>query len=367
MAEIRVEDLTKSFGDFTAVKGSTFDIRDGEFFVMLGPSGCGKTTTLRMIAGLELPTSGRILLDGEDVTFNRASQRDIAFVFQLFALYPHMNVRSNISFPLRMEGLPRREVRARTEEVARMLEIEHLLPSSVGGLAAGDRQRVALGRAIVRRAKAFLMDEPLGALDAEFRDRMCEELRLLHNRIGATTVYVTHDQIEAMAMADRISVMNRGEVLQIGAPMEVYERPATRFVASFIGSPSMNFLAAEGRIPAGAASIRVSGATLAMPVTRAPLAAAEALIGARPEHIAIADDGPLRGRVFAVEYMGARQLITVDTAAGRLRVRAPNTVRVSDGETVGLALDPERIVVFDPATDRALPSALYDSAPGAAP
>jgi multiple sugar transport system ATP-binding protein len=362
VAEIRVENLVKSFGDFTAVAGSTFAIRDGEFFVMLGPSGCGKTTTLRMIAGLELPTSGKILLDGEDVTFNRASQRDIAFVFQLFALYPHMNVRQNISFPLRMEGLPRREVRARTEEVARMLEIEHLLPSRVGGLAAGDRQRVALGRAIVRRAKAFLMDEPLGALDAEFRDRMCEELRLLHNRIGATTVYVTHDQIEAMAMADRICVMNRGEVLQIGAPMEVYERPATRFVAGFIGSPSMNFLAAEGRLAPGAATVRVNGAELAMPAIRAPLAAAEAVIGARPEHISIRDDGPLRGRVFAVEYMGARQLVTVDTAAGRLRVRAPNTVRVADGETVGLAFDAERLVLFDPATDRAVPSALFEPA-----
>ncbi len=362
MAEIRVENLTKSFGDFTAVTGSEFTVRDGEFFVMLGPSGCGKTTTLRMIAGLELPTSGRILLDGEDVTFNRASQRDIAFVFQLFALYPHMNVRENISFSLRVQGVPRREVRARTEEVARMLEIEHLLSHRVGGLAAGDRQRVALGRAIIRRAKAFLMDEPLGALDAEFRDRMCEELRLLHTRVGATTVYVTHDQIEAMSMADRICVMNRGEVLQIGAPMEVYERPATRFVAGFIGSPSMNFLAAEGRLAPGASTIRVNGADLAMPTTRAGLAAPEAVLGARPEHITIADDGPLKGRVFAVEYMGARQLVTVDTGAGRLRVRAPNTVRVSDGDTVGLAFDAERLVVFDPASDRAVPSALFEAA-----
>ena len=183
MAEIQIRNLQKHFGDFTAVNGSSFTIRDGEFFVMLGPSGCGKTTTLRMIAGLEMPTSGQILLDGEDVTFNRGSERDIAFVFQLFALYPHMSVRRNISFPLRIAGLPRAEIRERTEEVAKLLRIEHLLDKGVGGLAAGDRQRVALGRAIVRRAKAFLMDEPLGALDAEFRDLMCEELRLLHNRI----------------------------------------------------------------------------------------------------------------------------------------------------------------------------------------
>src|SRR5262245_56416370 len=170
MTEIRVQNLEKSFGDFAAVKDLTFTIRNGDFFCLLGPSGCGKTTTLRMIAGLEIPTSGEILLDGEDVTFNRASQRDIAFVFQLFALYPHMSVRRNISFPLRIAGLPRAEVCQRTEEVAKLLQIDHLLDRGVGGLSAGDRQRVALGRAIVRRAKAFLMDEPLGALDAEFRD-----------------------------------------------------------------------------------------------------------------------------------------------------------------------------------------------------
>jgi multiple sugar transport system ATP-binding protein len=360
MAEIQIRNLNKQFGDFTAVRDSSFTIRDGEFFVMLGPSGCGKTTTLRMIAGLEIPTSGQILLDGEDVTFNRASQRDIAFVFQLFALYPHMNVRRNISFPLRIAGLPRAEVDQRTEEVAKLLRITPLLDRRVGGLSAGDRQRVALGRAIIRRAKAFLMDEPLGALDAEFRELMCEELRLLHNRIGATTVYVTHDQIEAMSMADRICVMDKGDILQIGAPMEVYERPATRFVAGFIGSPSMNFLSAEGRFPRGASEIRVNGAVVAMPEARESLDTEGAVLGARPEHIRIADDGALRGRVFAVEYMGARQLVTVDTDAGRLRVRAPNTVKVGDGESVALAFDAERLVVFHPETGRAVRSALHD-------
>ena len=360
MAEIQIRDLRKEFGDFTAVRNSSFTIENGEFFVMLGPSGCGKTTTLRMIAGLEMPSSGEIFLDGEDVTFNRGSERDIAFVFQLFALYPHMTVRRNISFPLRIQGLPRQEVRERTEEVARMLRIEPLLDRGVGGLAAGDRQRVALGRAIVRRAKAYLMDEPLGALDAEFRDLMCEELRLLHNRIGATTVYVTHDQIEAMSMADRICIMNMGEVLQVGAPMEVYERPATKFVAGFIGSPSMNFLPAKGNLAPGAREIGINGTTVAMPETREGLATPTAVLGARPEHIRIADDGPLRGRVFAVEYMGARQLVTVDTDAGRLRVRAPNTVNAAYGDIVGLAFDAERLVVFDPDTDRAVRSVLYE-------
>ena len=360
MAEIQIRDVRKEFGDFIAVNGSSFTIRDGEFFVMLGPSGCGKTTTLRMIAGLELPTSGQILLDGEDVTFNRGSERDIAFVFQLYALYPHMSVRRNISFPLRIQGLPRAEVRERTETVARMLRIDHLLDKGVNGLASGDRQRVALGRAIVRQAKAYLMDEPLGALDAEFRDLMCEELRLLHNRIGATTVYVTHDQIEAMSMADRICIMDKGEVLQVDAPMDIYERPATQFVAGFVGSPAMNFLSAKGRFAAGAREIGVNGATVTMPETRESLATDAAVLGARPEHIRIADDGPLRGRVFAVEYMGARQLITVDTDAGRLRVRASNTVKADYGETVGLALDAERLVVFNPETGRAVKSALHD-------
>jgi len=362
MAEIRIENIHKAFGDFVAVRESSFTIENGEFFVMLGPSGCGKTTTLRMIAGLEMPTSGRILLDGEDVTWNRGSQRDIAFVFQLFALYPHMTVRGNISFPLRVQGVRRKEVRQRTEEVARMLQIDHLLDRGVGGLAAGDRQRVALGRAIVRRAKAFLMDEPLGALDAEFRDRMCEELRLLHNRVGATTVYVTHDQVEAMAMADRICVMNHAEVLQIGRPLDVYERPATKFVAGFIGSPSMNFLPAVGPLPAGAKAVQVNGSTIGVPETRAALTADSAFLGARPEHIRLSDTGALRGRVYGVEYMGARQLITVDTDAGRLKLRTPNTVRVNDGETVGLDFVADRLVLFDAATDQAVPSALFDAA-----
>ena len=208
MAQIRVQSLHKSFGDFVAVKDSNFTVEDSEFFCLLGPSGCGKTTTLRMIAGLELPTSGRILLAGEDVTLKRASARDIAFVFQLFALYPHMNVRANIGFPLKCEGVPRAEIRQRVQETARLLRIEPLLDRKVSKLSGGDRQRVALGRAIIRRPKAFLMDEPLGALDAEFRRLMCDELRDLHDRIGATTVYVTHDQLEAMSMADQIAIMN---------------------------------------------------------------------------------------------------------------------------------------------------------------
>src|SRR6266446_9072458 len=218
MAEIRIENLRKAFGDFVAVKDSSFTIDDGAFFVMLGPSGCGKTTTLRMIAGLELPTEGHILLGGEDVTMRRAAERDIAFVFQLFALYPHMNVRKNIGFPLKCEGIGAAESDRRIVEAARILRISHLLDRPVSGLAGGDRQRVALGRAIVRKPKCFLMDEPLGALDTEMREAMIHELRALHDRLGATTVYVTHDQLEAMAMADMIAVMNNGVVEQVASP-----------------------------------------------------------------------------------------------------------------------------------------------------
>ena len=358
MAQIRLTNLHKSFGDFVAVRDSSLTIEDGSFFVLLGPSGCGKTTTLRMIAGLELPTSGEIRLDGEDVTFRRARERDIAFVFQLFALYPHMNVRRNIGFPLSAQGVPRAEIRRRVEETAKLLRIDHLLNRPVGGLAGGDRQRVALGRAIVRRPKAFLMDEPLGTLDAAFRELMCEELRGLHDRIGATTVYVTHDQIEAMAMADVIAVMNKGEVLQAGTPFEIYHRPRSMFVAQFIGSPSMNFLPCA---PGSREAVSLCGQQVAVPVLHAD-APPRLVLGVRPEHIRLADEGAVRGEVFGVEYMGARQVVTVDTEAGRLRVRTSNTQRAAVGERVGLAFDPGQIVLFDPASERAVPSALFERA-----
>src|SRR5689334_8385869 len=262
MAEIRVQNLQKSFGDFVAVRDSSFTVSDGDFFCLLGPSGCGKTTTLRMIAGLELPTSGRILLGGEDVTFARASERDIAFVFQLFALYPHMNVRRNIAFPLVSQGMPRAEIAQRVADAARTLRITELLDKPVSGLSSGDRQRVALGRAIVRQPLAFMMDEPLGALDSEFRELMCHELRALHDRLHATTVYVTHDQMEAMAMADTIAIMNQGVIEQLGAPQEVYERPASVFVADFIGAPSMNFLPFDAALASGASAVQIGAARI---------------------------------------------------------------------------------------------------------
>jgi multiple sugar transport system ATP-binding protein len=329
---------------------------------MLGPSGCGKTTTLRMIAGLELPTSGQILLGGNDVTFNRAAARDIAFVFQLFALYPHMNVRQNIGFSLKCQGEARHEIRRQVEETARFLRIDHLLDQPVSRLAGGDRQRVALGRAIVRRPMAFLMDEPLGTLDTEFRDLMVRELRELHNRINATTVYVTHDQLEAMSMADKIAVMNQGVIEQLGPPQEIYDRPTSMFVADFIGSPPMNFLHFRSGLKRGDGEVRVNGAQVAVPEIREDRREADLALGVRPEHIRFDDGSRLRGTVFGTEYLGTTQIVTVNTEHGQVKARLPADVGASAGETVGLSLRSERLAIFDKASGRAIKTALSQGA-----
>ena len=366
MAEIRLEHLQKRFGDFTAVREATFTVADGDFFILLGPSGCGKTTTLRMIAGLELPTSGQILLDGQDVTTSRASHRDIGFVFQLFALYPHMSVRENIAFPLKCQGVARAEIRQRVDEVGRLLRIEHLLKRPVSGLSGGDSQRVALGRAIVRRAKAFMMDEPLGALDTEFRHLMCVELRALHERIHATTVYVTHDQTEAMAMADTIAVMNGGLVEQLGTPRDIYERPASVFVADFIGSPAMNFLPFEAALAPGAQSVRIGDSTVAVPALREAVSERALLCGVRPEHVQFDDAAALRAQVLGVEYLGSCQIVTLTTAGGAtLRAKADVTARVSRADHVGLRFDAGSVSLFERDSGRALRTARDDpQAPG---
>ena len=357
MAEIIIRNLRKEFGAFTAVKGSTFTIADGEFFMLLGPSGCGKTTTLRMIAGLELPTSGEILIDGENVSQKPASQRDIAFVFQMFALYPHMNVRKNISYPLVSQGLPAAQVKAKVAEVARILGIESILDKPVGGLSGGDRQRVALGRAIVRSPKAFMMDEPLGALDAEFREHMSEELRALHDRMKATTVYVTHDQLEAMQMGDKIVVMNHGVVEQFGKPQDIYDHPATMFVAEFIGSPAMNFLRFDGVAAAGAEAVTIGDAQITLPRLQEAAPSRALALGVRPEHIRLTDAGHIRGRTLATEYLGTTQIVTVDTDHGPVKVRTSSAQTVKSGENVGLHLTPQALSLFDTASGRALRTA----------
>ncbi|WP_299966497.1 ABC transporter ATP-binding protein [uncultured Roseobacter sp.] len=359
MAQIIIKNVRKEFGDFTAVKESSFTIEDGEFFMLLGPSGCGKTTTLRMIAGLELPTSGEIYLDGEEISQRPPSQRDIAFVFQMFALYPHMNVYKNLSYPLVSQGMARAAVRAKVDEVAQILGIENILKKPVGGLSGGDRQRVALGRAIVRDPKAFMMDEPLGALDAEFRERMAEELRALHDRMGATTVYVTHDQLEAMQMGDKIVVMNNAVVEQFGTPQEIYDKPATMFVADFIGSPSMNFLPFEGAVAEGAQTVDLTGNSLSVPRQKQG-ASGKLVFGVRPEHVSLSDSGNYRGEVLASEYLGTTQIITLDTANGELKARVPASQTATVGETVGLSFQGDVVTLFDAATGRALRSELNE-------
>ena len=359
MAEIVIQNLRKDFGDFTAVKSSSFRIEDGEFFMLLGPSGCGKTTTLRMIAGLELPTSGEIWIDGEEVGRKPASQRDIAFVFQMFALYPHMNVRRNISYPLASQGMPRARIREKVAEVARILDIGSILDRPVGGLSGGDRQRVALARAIVRDPKCFLMDEPLGALDAEFRERMAEELRALHDRMRATTVYVTHDQLEAMQMGDKIVVMNHGVIEQFGTPQDIYDKPATLFVASFIGSPPMNVLRFHGKVAPGAASVTLHHHAVAVPAMREAFEG-DMILGVRPEHVRLTDDAPYRGRVLASEYLGTTQIVTLDTPNGQIKARIASDRAVRMDETVGLAFHPGTISLFDAQSGRALRSELNE-------
>jgi|TARA_B100001057_G_scaffold402553_1_gene414530 multiple sugar transport system ATP-binding protein len=354
MATIKIENLQKSFADFTAVKNSNLTINNEEFFVLLGPSGCGKTTTLRMIAGLELPTSGKIYLDQDEVSLLRASERDIAFVFQLFALYPHMNVKNNLAFPLKMQKYSRTEIKERVMEAAKLLRIDNILNSKISSLSGGDRQRVALGRALVRRPKAFLMDEPLGTLDAEFRELMCLELRKLHDDIGATTVYVTHDQQEAMSMADRIAVMNEGEVLQADAPSVIYNKPKSKFVASFIGSPAMNFIPFNQSVQKNQIDITIEDTKIIIPKQLEESTTQENYLGIRPENLKLVSNGGISGNVFGIEYLGSRKIVTIETKFGKIKVRIDSNVNLKTDENVQFIPSNDNQIIFDGKTDKSL-------------
>lgn len=361
MAEIIIKDLAKNFGDFNAVHASSFTVEDGEFFMLLGPSGCGKTTTLRMIAGLEMPSSGEIYIGGDEVSQQPASMRDIAFVFQMFALYPHMNVRRNLTYPLISQGMKRKDVKKKLAEVVDILGIHDILNKPVGGLSGGDRQRVALGRAIVRDPKAFMMDEPLGALDAEFREHMSEELRALHDRMNATTVYVTHDQLEAMQMGDKIVVMNHGVVEQFGTPQDIYDKPASLFVADFIGSPSMNFLNYTGQVGVGDTSVSFGAQRIAIPAQRESHEG-RLVFGVRPEHVSLVDTGMLRGEIITTEYLGTTQIVSVQTPEGVTKVRQDSSKVATVGANVGLDFNARTITLFDGDSGRALVSELNEGA-----
>ena len=335
-------------------------IQNGEFVVLLGPSGCGKTTTLRMISGLESVTQGDIYLDGRKVTWLHPSDRDIAFVFQFFALYPHMTVRQNIAFPLQAEGQPKDMIESRVREVVEMLRLRHLLDARPGKLSGGDKQRVALARALVRRPAAFLMDEPLGALDADFRETMRAEVKRLHISQEATTVYVTHDQIEAMAMSDRIVVMSDAEVQQVGTPAEVYHDPANLFVARFIGSPGMNLVSgqyADGTIhlPGSNRYNASNGWHTALP--RDLGGSGEVIVGFRPEAARINEDGAIAGEVYAIELLGAYTMLHVNLDNEEndiVHIRSDRQTRYPIGTAVRFDLDPEMARFFNPQTEMAI-------------
>jgi multiple sugar transport system ATP-binding protein len=350
MAEVLVKRLRKEFPDGTvAVEQLDLEIADGELFVLLGPSGCGKTTTLRCVAGLEEETSGQIVIGDEVVSGLRPSQRDIAMVFQFYALYPHMSVRDNLAFPLRAAKRPASEVEERVNEAARMLRLEPFLARRPGKLSGGEQQRVALGRAMVRHPKAFLMDEPLTNLDAELRADMRAELKHVQQRLNSTMIYVTHDQTEAMALGHRIAIMNNGRLEQLGAPMEVYDRPATLFAARFIGSPPMNLIEAE--VTNG--SLTAAGG-LKIGAPEGLQRGDRVIAGVRPESFTVSESDPdgARGRVVSREALGDETIYVVETDAGLLNVRMPPTARFGDEQVVTVRHEGAAPPVYDPQTER---------------
>ncbi|MFO1147961.1 MAG: ABC transporter ATP-binding protein [Alsobacter sp.] len=327
MGSITLEGVNKTFGPVSVIPHVDLQVKDGSFVVFVGPSGCGKSTLLRLIAGLEDVTGGRILIDGADMTTVPASKRGLSMVFQSYALYPHMSVRNNIGFGLRMAGLPKDEIVRRVKGAAEKLNLTPYLDRRPGQLSGGQRQRVAIGRAIVREPKAFLFDEPLSNLDASLRVQMRLEIARLQKGLGTTTIYVTHDQVEAMTMADMIVVLNAGRVEQTGSPLELYDRPENLFVAGFIGSPRMNLISGPAAAPYNAATM-----------------------GIRPEHIRVgaAEGATWNGTVNAAEHLGSDTLLYVDVpGAGSITARAVGEVRGKMGDTVGLTPDPARIHRFD--------------------
>jgi ABC-type sugar transport system ATPase subunit len=353
LATLSLRRLRKSFGAVEVIPGVDLDVAEHEFVVLVGPSGCGKSTILRMIAGLEEASGGDIMIDGESVNQREPKDRDIAMVFQNYALYPHMSVAENMAFALRYRGVKRAEIRRRVQEAARVLEIEPLLERTPRQLSGGQRQRVAMGRAIVRDPKIFLFDEPLSNLDAKLRVQMRTELRKLRTRVPTTTVYVTHDQVEAMTLADRIVILNRGRVEQIGTPEEVYETPASTFVAGFIGAPAMNLL--PGLLSGRRLHLQ-DGTTLpsAIPGERA------VTFGVRPEDLVwlppgTEANGPaLQGTAITVEPLGADTLVALELAGSEIACRLPPRSVRSAGETVRLSLAPERLHFFDRNSGRRL-------------
>jgi len=350
MASITIDGVSKIFGKTPALKDVTLDIADGEFMVLLGPSGCGKTTLLRCVAGLEQVNGGRIRIGERDVSDLAPRDRNIAMVFQSYAVFPHMTVSSNIGFGLRMKRRPKPEIEKRVREGAELLGLVPFLDRYPAQLSGGQRQRVAVARALVMDAPVLLMDEPLSNLDALLRLQARADLKRLHKEVKRTTIYVTHDQVEAMSMGDRIAVMREGAIEQLGAPMEIYDNPATQFVGGFIGSPPMNFL--RGAIRDGA----FAGDGFTVPLSRAHGAEGrEMLLGVRAEHILIGGDG-VAAKVLVVEPLGAHALVTVLVGKTPVKVQAPIDVAVKADDPVRLRLDESRLRWMDAASGSALPN-----------
>ena len=349
VSEIVLEKVTKRFGHVTAVDDVSFRAESGKFVVLLGPSGCGKSTVLRLIAGLEEPTGGRILIDGRDVTRLTPERRRISMVFQSYALFPHLTVGENIVFGLKVRGLPEAERGQRLAKVAELVGLAGLLERKPQQLSGGQRQRVALARAIIAENRICLMDEPLSNLDAQLRHGMRVEIRALQQRLGMTVVYVTHDQVEAMSMADRVVLIREGRIEQQGSPEELYFRPATVFAARFIGTPGMN-LAALADAAAGAV---VRGSSERIFAGRG----AGLTLGVRPEHLRLVDSGGVGGTVASSEYHGADTILTVRVGEETLLVRAPGQLALGAGAAVRLAWEPDSMHLFDSATGARVPEA----------
>ncbi len=358
MTYLRLEKIRKSFGPVDVIRGVDITAEKGEFVVFVGPSGCGKSTLLRMIAGLEDVSGGEVFIDGAKVTDLEPARRQVSMVFQSYALFPHMSVRDNIAFGLKMSKVPKAEIERQVAEAARILQMEPLLDRKPRQLSGGQRQRVAIGRAIVRHPKLFLFDEPLSNLDAELRAQMRVEIARLHRELGVTMVYVTHDQVEAMTLADRIVVLRSGVVEQIGSPQDLYDRPANTFVAGFIGSPKMNFL--KGRLErADAGAIEVTHPALAAPLRvpgarrgGAPVAPGDSVtIGLRPEHLALGGgDARIDLTADLTESLGGSTLIHAQTPAGEtMSLQAPGRRMLRKGEAFSVGFDPAQAYLFDAA------------------
>jgi multiple sugar transport system ATP-binding protein len=361
MAEVVLEDVVKAFGDVVAVDHVSFTIEDGEFIALVGPSGCGKTTTLNMVAGLIELTSGTITIGGRVVNDLDPKDRDIAMVFQNYALYPSKSVGENLAFPLQMRKVPKAEIETRVKRAAEMLSITQLLNRRPRQLSGGQQQRVALGRALVRDPKAFLMDEPLSNLDAMLRVQMRTEIKRLHQELSTTVIYVTHDQMEAMTMADRIAVMSGGVVQQLGTPNEIYDQPANMFVAGFIGSPTMNFL--RGQVGTDGAETVVHGEGWQLPLTPANAtrarasATGEVILGARHANMTVlpeSADAGLPARIYTVEPTGDLTYVHVWLGTQQLVASAPGTFRGAANDPIRLDFDQARLYLFDANTGRAL-------------